>query len=189
MQETDNRNIAFQKLSEYFNLNGWPMYVDETKLQNRLTIIKVPYKKDWIIAEFKEKRSIVGEMYFNDIYLRNYKIYAIRFAIDLISGKVEKLEERQLDRIVDLDALVHERIPSHYSVKVSTSRKPKVIHVRCGRNESFTSLSEAKSEILKMVSELDFGETFKELTKQEENTLREKLFNRLYNKAFERWTS
>jgi len=187
MEEIDKSDLAFQKLSEYFDKNGWPMHVDGFKLGQRMYISQDTHKKGWVIAEIERHRGIGCQVYIKGTQMLNYETYAMRYAINLKSGKVEELDERLIDRKFNVDTMVSTDF-HNWRIEVERTRKYKITLStdQYGKDE-FKSLKEAKVGINKILLSIDYYYGCDDLSNEEVKSFKETLSNKLYSEVLRQW--
>lgn len=86
--------MSLKTLIDYFDKNGWPVGVNEEKLNDRYSISDELYKVGWEVIEIERHRAIMGTTYHKGMPMNAYQTFWMRYAVQAKSEEVEELPER-----------------------------------------------------------------------------------------------
>lgn len=188
MDQIEISSLALAKLCEYFKKTGWPEYMDELKLRERMYISDEQYKKGWVIVEIERHKGLMNEVYVKGAPMLNFETYLMRYAVDLESDQVESLDVKVVDRQINLDDAIDNELHD-WSIEIhgNTKKTIELSNSLDGSELKYTSLSKAKIGISEMIHALDYGPCWQELSDDEIDEFKNKLSARLYLEVCKAW--
>ena len=82
MENTPQKSNLFETLKNHFNSTGWPLDLNEQKLDQRSRISSCLTENDCPIVEIEKHRAILGDCYIKGLPMNAYKTYFMRYSIN-----------------------------------------------------------------------------------------------------------
>jgi hypothetical protein len=149
--------MPLKTLINYFDNNGWPGDVDESKLHERYSISEEPYEKGWDVIEIERHRAILGDTYRKGQPMSAFQTYWMRYAVNPKTKDVKELSERSGEICIDdMSSYVDEILPEECDLSITLLEDGDyLIHdLICNSERIISTIEEAKAFALELVDDL-----------------------------------
>jgi len=135
------------ELINFFEENGWPLYINNNKFLERASYKIHPNKPECFVVEIERHRPILGAGYTRGLPMRAFQTYWMRYSVHPETKEVKELPEKKGEISIGMCGIVNEELENglelvikpigsnRYQISDHISKEEKVI----------STLQEAKS--------------------------------------------